>query len=239
LGFPAASRRDQVRARNQPALPHAGRIRGSARGDGRAPILCAPGGAVPRMSTLWVPDASLDRRMLAYTVGDDPVWDAHLLRWDILGSLGHAVGLRRARLTSEPEFRRMQRALRAALRAARAGALVIGPEHEDVHSAVELWLTERHGTIGERLHTGRSRNDQVAADLRLYLRHEVLELHAHALELAQALLAFAQRHARDLWPGYTHQRRGMPSSAGAWAAGYAEGMLDTAESVAGLWPRLD
>src|SRR5690606_27666469 len=169
----------------------------------------------------------------------DPVWDARLLRWDILGSLGHAAGLRRARLISEAEYRRMQRGLRAALRAARAGELVIAPEHEDVHSAVELWLTDRHGAIGERLHTGRSRNDQIAADLRLYLKHEVLELHALALELAQALLAFARRHAGDLWPGYTHQRRGMPSSAGAWAAGYAEGVLDTAEAVAGLWPRLD
>ena len=194
--------------------------------------------------TLWAPDAGSaagppDAQMLAYTVGDDPAWDTRLLRWDILGSLGHATGLRRSRIITDSEFVRMRRALRAALRAAARGELAIGPEHEDVHSAVELWLTERHAGLGERLHTGRSRNDQVATDLRLYLKDRSLALHAEGLEVAAALLAFAARHRGALWPGYTHQRRGMPSSAGAWAAGYAEGVLDTAESIAGIWPRLD
>ncbi|HEU5050871.1 MAG TPA: argininosuccinate lyase [Gemmatimonadales bacterium] len=190
-------------------------------------------------NTLWSPGASLDAAMLAYTIGDDPVWDARLLRWDILGSLGHAAGLRRSGIISAREYVRMQRALRAALRAAETGKLAIEPGQEDVHSAVEIWLTGRYGAVGERLHTGRSRNDQVAADLRLYLKDEGLRLHGAALDLADALLEFAGRHARVLWPGYTHQRRGMPSSAGVWAAGYAEGVLDTAESLAGVWPRLD
>ncbi len=192
-----------------------------------------------RAETLWSQGKALDARMLAYTVGDDPVWDARLLRWDILGSLGHAEGLRRSRIISEAEHTRMRRALRAALRAAAAGTLRIGPEHEDVHSAVELWLTRRHGPVGERLHTGRSRNDQVAVDLRLYLKDRVLALHAEALALAGALAAFAAKHRRVLWPGYTHQRRGMPSSAGLWAGAYAEGVLDTAESLAGIWPAID
>ncbi|HEX6090909.1 MAG TPA: argininosuccinate lyase [Gemmatimonadales bacterium] len=194
--------------------------------------------------TLWAPaagspDGAPDPRMLAYTVGDDREWDARLLRWDILGSLGHAAGLRRARLITEGEFTRMQRALRAALRAAARGTLAIGDDHEDVHSAVELWLTARHASLGERLHTGRSRNDQVATDLRLYLKDRALALHAESLALAEALLDLAAAHRTALWPGYTHQRRGMPSSAGIWAAGYAEGVLDTAESIAGIWPRLD
>jgi argininosuccinate lyase len=177
--------------------------------------------------------------MLAYTIGDDREWDARLLRWDILGSLGHAAGLRRARLISGREFLAMQRALRAALRAAADGELAIGREHEDVHSAVELWLTRRSGSLGERLHTGRSRNDQVATDLRLYLKDRALALHAVSLDLAAVLIAFAGAHRTALMPGYTHQRRGMPSSIGLWAAGYAEGVLDTAESVTGIWPRLD
>ena len=189
--------------------------------------------------TLWSAGAALDRQMLAYTVGDDPVWDARLLRWDILGSLGHAEGLRRAGIISRTEHARMQRALRAALRAVDAGRFRMGPRDEDVHSAVELWITRRAAGAGERLHTGRSRNDQVAADIRLFLKEQVLALHADALTLAAELVAFAGRHRRVLWPGYTHQRRGMPSSAGLWAAAYAEGLLDTAESVAGLWPRID
>lgn len=190
-------------------------------------------------STLWAPGAALDAQMLAYTVGDDRTWDARLVRWDILGSLGHAEGLRRSGLLSGAEYTRMRRSLRAALRAAAAGKLKIGPEHEDVHSAVELWVTRRHGGAGERLHTGRSRNDQVAVDLRLYLKDRVLALHEQALSLAGALTAFAATHRRVLWPGYTHQRKGMPSSAGLWAAAYAEGILDTVESVAGIWPRID
>ena len=195
--------------------------------------------AAKRTATLWNSAASIDAQMLQYTVADDRVWDARLMPWDILGSIGHVEGLRRARLLSENEHRRMVRALRGALKAAERGELVIGPEHEDVHSAVELWLTERLGVLGERVHTGRSRNDQVTVDLRLFLKHRVLDLHALATELVGVLLAFARRHQRVLWPGYTHQRRAMPSSAGLWAAGYANGLLDTIETLGGLWPRLD
>ena len=190
-------------------------------------------------ATLWTPDTALDAQMLAYTVGEDRIHDARLIRWDIVGSLGHVEGLRRSGLISRAEHTRMQRALRAALRAAAAGKLIIGPAHEDVHSAVELWVTRRHGRVGERLHTGRSRNDQVVVDLRLFLKDRVLTLHGQALELADTLIRFAAKHRRVLWPGYTHQRKGMPSSAGLWAAAYAEGVLDTAESVAGFWPQVD
>ena len=192
-----------------------------------------------RAETLWSQGKGLDAQMLAYTVGDDPVWDARLLRWDILGSLGHAEGLRRSRLISEAEHARMRRALRSALRAAADGKLRIGPAHEDVHSAVELWLTRHHGEVGERLHTGRSRNDQVAVDLRLFLKDRVLALHERAGLVAGALAGFASTHRRVLWPGYTHQRKGMPSSAGLWAGAYAEGVLDTMDSVAGIWPAID
>jgi argininosuccinate lyase len=188
-------------------------------------------------ATLWgsAPDASL----LAYTVADDRDWDRHLLEWDILGSLGHARGLHASRIISGNQHRQLERLLRQALRAARRGALRIGPEHEDVHSAVEFWLTRRSRTLGGTLHTGRSRNDQVAVDLRLFLKHELLKLHAEAATAAEALTRFAATHRTALWPGYTHQRRAMPSSAGLWAAAYAEGLLDTIESLPALWARVD
>src|SRR5690606_17259956 len=96
-----------------------------------------------------------------------------------------------------------------------------------------------HGDVGERIHAGRSRNDQVTLDLRLYQKHEALALHHGMMAVAGALLEFASRHRRVIWPGYTHQRIAMPSSAGAWAAGYAEQLLDSADSIAGIWPRLD
>lgn len=190
-----------------------------------------------KKATLW--GAAPSDALLAYTVADDREWDARLLRWDILGSLGHAEGLRRSRIIAPTAHLRMQRLLRSALRSAEAGRLGIGAEHEDVHSAVEFWLTRRDRRIGGMLHTGRSRNDQVAVDLRLYLKDRVLSLQARATELADVLIAFAAANHSVLWPGYTHQRRAMPSSAGLWAGAYAEGLLDSVEALAGLWPRLD
>src|SRR5687767_5784698 len=167
---------------------------------------------------LWSGDGALDRQMLAYTVGDDRVWDTRLLGWDILGSLGHAEGLRHAGIIRGAEHTPRRSPLRPALRAAEAGRLRIGPRDEDVHSAVELWITRREPGAGERLHTGRSRNDQVAADIRLYLKDSVLSLHAAGLAPAAELAGFAARHRRVLWPRYTPQRRAVPSSAGPSAA---------------------
>ncbi len=189
--------------------------------------------------TLWSPGAAPDRQMLAYTVGDDRVVDAHLLRWDVIGSLGHVEALAVGGIITSRERQAMRRALRAALQAVDDGELVIGPQHEDGHSAVELWLTGAFGDVGERLHAGRSRNDQVVTDIRLYLKDAVLTVHAGMTHLAEQLLDFSRQHRRVLWPGYTHQRIAMPSSAGQWAAGYAEGLLDAAAGVHGFWARLD
>lgn len=192
---------------------------------------------MPR-STLWG-SGTPDRRVFEYTTGDDRGWDARLLPWDVLGSLGHIEGLRSARLISEAEYTRMRRGLREILSAASRGALKLDQRHEDVHTAVEYWLTSRAPGSGERLHTGRSRNDQVACDLRLFLKHELLQVQAGAVGLAGALVKFAQRHSGVLWPGYTHGRRAMPSSVGLWAGALAEGILDTVESLPALWARVD
>jgi argininosuccinate lyase len=194
-------------------------------------------GAGPR--TLWTAGRAADRRMLAYTVGDDPAWDSRLLRWDVLGSLGHIEGLRASGLISKRQHARLRAELWQALKAVEAGRLRVGRGHEDVHTAVEDWLTRRLPGIGERIHTGRSRNDQIACDLRLYLKPALLSLQGSALDLADALLAFAARHRNMLWPGYTHQRRAMPSSAALWALAFAEGLLDTAEVLPSLWATLD
>ena len=177
--------------------------------------------------------------MLSYTVGDDREWDRHLLPWDVLGSLGHVEGLRASGLITRADHLKLRTALRAGFRAVRAGRLTIGPEHEDAHSAVELWLTRRAGRAGERLHTGRSRNDQIACDLRLFLKDALLGLQVSGLGVVAALLYFAELHRQVLWPGYTHTRRAMPSSAGLWAGAYAEGLLDTIEDLPSLWGRLD
>jgi argininosuccinate lyase len=177
--------------------------------------------------------------MLDYTAAEDRLWDARLLAWDILGSLGHIEGLRASRLLTQGEYQRLRAGLRAALQEVDEGRLVVTPGHEDVHTAVEDWLVRRLGAVGERLHTGRSRNDQVAVDLRLYLKDRLLLLQSGALDLVESLVVFAQKYQRVLWPGYTHTRRAMPSSAGLWAAAFAEGVLDSVEAMPAVWARLD
>jgi argininosuccinate lyase len=191
-----------------------------------------------RPKTLWS-STTPDQRLFEYTTGEDRQWDARLLRWDVLGSLGHIEGLRSARLITSAEYTQMRRGLREILKATARGGLQLDQRHEDVHTAVEYWLTSRAPGTGERLHTGRSRNDQVACDLRLFLKDELLKAQAATLGLAAALAGFAQRHRSVLWPGYTHGRRAMPSSVGLWAGALAEGLLDPDESLPALWARVD
>jgi argininosuccinate lyase len=191
-----------------------------------------------RTTTLWSSPAP-DQRLFEYTTGDDRPWDARLLTWDVLGSLGHIEGLRAARLITPAEYLKMRQGLRDVFVAVSRGALTLDHRHEDVHTAVEYWLTTRAPGAGERLHTGRSRNDQVACDLRLYLKNDLLELHTAGIALAEALLNFAQLHRTVLWPGYTHSRKAMPSSVGLWAGAFAEGLLDTLESLPAVWARVD
>lgn len=199
-----------------------------------------PGGnRKSRAATLWSQVADLEPGVLGFTVADDRYWDSHLLRFDVLGSLGHVAGLRGSGLLSTRDFTRLRAGLRRALRAVEAGRLVIGPDQEDAHSAVEHWLTRRIGTTGERLHTGRSRNDQIACDVRLLLKDRLSAAGYGGLSTVAALLEFAARHRNVLWPGYTHTRRAMPSSAGLWAGAIAEGLLDTLETLPALWAQVD
>jgi argininosuccinate lyase len=176
--------------------------------------------------TLWSGGERLSEHARAYTVGDDRVWDARLLVWDVLGTLGHLAALEGGGLVSRREAARLRAALRRLAAEAESGRLAIAADDEDVHTAVENALVARLGTLGEKIHTGRSRNDQVAVDLRLYLKDALLTLGESALAAAASLAAFARRHRRVVLPGYTHQRRAMPSSLGLWAVGYAESLLD-------------
>lgn len=191
------------------------------------------------VTALWGSGGGPPADVLGYTAGDDAQWDARLVRWDVLGSLGHVEGLAASGLLSRAAEARLRRALRDALRAVDRGRLRIEAGHEDAHTAVELWITKRLGEDGARLHTGRSRNDQIACDLRLYLKERLLALHGDTSTLVAALLAFAAKHRNALWPGYTHGRRAMPSSAGAWSAAFADGLLVTLEGLPAVWARVD
>ena len=168
--------------------------------------------------------------VLAFTVGQDPVLDLELAEWDCLGTAAHVATL--ARLRVQPpvirpvEARRVLSALAELRDEARAGRLEITAADQDVHLAVERLLTAKLGDVGRRVHTGRSRNDQVAVDIRLHVRENLSELTLEAADLADGLLRFARRHAHLPMVGRTHLQPAMPSSVGLWASGYAEALLD-------------
>lgn len=170
---------------------------------------------------IWDRGEPIDAEMLAFTVGDDPLWDRRLVPHDIRGSLAHAAGLLRAGLIDEASHAALERGLNELLQMHLAGEWTVEPTDEDVHSAVERRLIALVGDAGEKLHTGRSRNDQVAVDVRLWLRDAIAEAQAALAGVRDACEAFGQQHGALALPGYTHMRRAMPSSIGDWIAAHA------------------
>ncbi len=167
---------------------------------------------------------------LEYTAGKDAVLDAALVDADCIGTAAHVTMLARLprpfRRFSPGERRRVVAGLVEVMRGFRAGRLAIRLEDQDVHMAVERILTRKLGRLGMNIHTGRSRNDQAAVDLRLYAREQLLEAMDEALALAGALLDLARAGERIPMVGRTHMQPAMPSSVGLWASGYAESLLD-------------
>lgn len=176
--------------------------------------------------SLWGDGSGLDETIAAYTVGDDRRWDRRLLRWDVVGTMGHIGGLAGAGLLTADEHAALAAELARTLAEVDAGLFTVTEDDEDAHSALEHRLVERLGELGEKVHTGRSRNDQVMAALRLYLKAALLEVEDAVVRAARSLLAFGRGHDGVVMPGFTHMRRAMPSSVGLWAAGYAEVLLD-------------
>lgn len=172
----------------------------------------------------------VDQDVLNYTAGDDIRLDAALVEADCLGSAAHALMLSRIpmkpRIFSREECRAILGGLREILDASRKGTFIITLEDQDVHLAVERVLTEKLGVLGKRIHTGRSRNDQVATALRLYSKRQLMDAVQEAAELAESLLGFAIRHRDIPMVGRTHLQPAMPSSVGLWAAAFAEGVLE-------------
>ena len=181
---------------------------------------------------LWDKGEALDPEVLAYTVGDDWTLDLELVEEDCWGSLAHARMLAEQGLISGADERAIARGLVAVLAAHRRGEFRIAPEEEDVHTAVEGRLVQLAGEAGGRVHTGRSRNDQVLVDVRLFVKRRLLEALEAGLALAGALLELAREGEGTLLPGYTHLRQAMPSTVGLWAAGHAEALED---SLRAMW----
>jgi argininosuccinate lyase len=183
------------------------------------------------MTRLWDKGAALDDRVLLYTAGEDHLLDNRLVRYDIVASIAHAQMLGEQGLLSGADLAAITAALRAIGEEHERGDWRITLEQEDCQTAIENLLTARIGATGGRLHAGRSRNDQVLAALRLYLRDATQSLHDGALDVAAALDALAGRDGSIVLPGYTHMQQAMPSTVGLWALGFAAEIRDDAEGL--------
>jgi argininosuccinate lyase len=183
------------------------------------------------MTRLWDKGTPLDARVLEFTAGEDFVLDNRLVRYDVRASIAHAEMLHAQRLLSAQDLHAIREALTAIGEEHARGDWRISLEQEDCQTAIENLLTARLGETGGRLHAGRSRNDQVLAALRLYLRDAALELRRGAAAVADALDALAKRHAEVALPGYTHMQQAMPSSVALWAQGFAAEIRDDAAGL--------
>jgi argininosuccinate lyase len=190
------------------------------------------------MQPIWAKDAdppsadtettasATDAAMLRFTVGDDYRWDRRLLPYDVRATRAHAWGLAQIGVLSDTELEAIGDALDSLLDDAEAGTVTVTPEDEDSHTVIERYLTKRLGDTGRKVHAGRSRNDQVLAALRLYLRDTLTVVGSAVHQAATALCDLAEAQAGVVLPGYTHTQRAMPSTVPLWALGYAETWAD-------------
>jgi argininosuccinate lyase len=190
------------------------------------------------MTRLWDKGTPLDARVLEFTAGEDFVLDNRLVRYDVRASIAHAEMLHTQGLLSAQDLHAIRAALTAIGEEHARGDWRISLEQEDCQTAIENLLTARLGETGGRLHAGRSRNDQVLAALRLYLRDAAEELRRGATVVADALDALAERHAEVALPGYTHMQQAMPSSVALWAQGFAAEIRDDAAGLVATQRRI-
>ena len=187
------------------------------------------------MAKLWDKGYDDDALIDKFTVGKDRELDLYLAQYDILGTMAHITMLSKVGLLPEEDLKKLLPVLAELHEDAVAGKFEIEPDVEDVHSQVELMLTRRLGDVGKKVHTGRSRNDQVLVDLKLYARAEIRK----TVEKIQALFEVLQRKSEQykdvLLPGYTHLQVAMPSSFGLWFGAYAESLTDDLRLMLAAW----
>ena len=175
---------------------------------------------------LWQKNIEVNDAVDRFTVGRDRELDIYLAEADVLGSLAHTRMLESIGLMSAEDLQAVQSELKDIYREIKAGGFKIDDGVEDVHSQVEFMLTERIGEAGKKIHSGRSRNDQVLVDLRIFLRREIMEIAQLSVELFDTLQALSEQYKNVLMPGYTHLQIAMPSSFGLWLGAYAESLVD-------------
>ena len=175
---------------------------------------------------LWQKDKDSRNEVTQFTTGKDRELDVYLAGYDVLGSLAHITMLNSIGLLTQEEFTVLSRELKAIYREIEKGNFRLDASVEDVHSQIEFWLTQKLGDVGKKIHSGRSRNDQVLVDIKLFLRAEIEHVVGHTKALFDLLIQKAEQNKHHLLPGYTHLQLAMPSSFGLWLSAYAESLVD-------------
>ena len=176
---------------------------------------------------LWQKEnTTISDKIEKFTVGRDREMDLYLAPFDVLGNLAHAIMLESIGLLTNNDLQLLSDELKSIYQQIENGAFIIEEGVEDVHSQIELQLTRKLGDVGKKIHSGRSRNDQVLVDLKLYTRHQLEKVALATETLFQLLIRRSEQHKNDLLPGYTHLQIAMPSSFGLWFGAYAEALVD-------------
>ena len=175
---------------------------------------------------LWEKNFEINKEIERFTVGRDREMDMYLAKYDVLGSMAHITMLESIGLLEKDELTQLLAELKNIYKACEKGEFVIEDDVEDVHSQVEMLLTRKLGDMGKKIHSGRSRNDQVLVDLKLFTRHQLKEIADEVKSLFDELIAKSEQYKNILMPGYTHMQVAMPSSFGLWFGAYAESLAD-------------
>ncbi len=187
------------------------------------------------MSKIWNKGFDADKAVLNFTVGKDRELDLRLAKYDIIGSLAHIKMLTTIGLMQPDEEEILHAELKNILKEVEKGNFSLDDDAEDIHSQVESMLINRLGEIGKKIHSGRSRNDQVLVDLKLFLKDEILSIKDGVVSLFDLLQNLSEKHKDVLMPGYTHGQIAMPSSFGLWFGSFAETLIDDMHTLVAAW----
>lgn len=193
------------------------------------------------MKKLWSKDTKvvLNQMVEAYTIGNDYILDMELIPFDVQGSMAHAKMLKKIGILNEDELQALLKGLGEILSHWKEGSFVLSKEDEDCHSAIEFYLTEKFGDVGKKIHTGRSRNDQILVTLRLYSKSKLDEIIEAIYQVIETLNKQCKKYALIKMPGYTHMQRAMPSTVGMWLGSYAESLEDDMELIKAVYKIID
>jgi len=175
--------------------------------------------------------ATVDKTIMEFMAGEDIILDQQLIGFDIQASKAHVKNLHTINILTEDEAEKLLVQLKQLAKAVKKNKFILDEQFEDCHSAIESWLVHKLGDLGKKVHTGRSRNDQISVATRLYLKASVTEALEHTKDAVNSCLEQAEKTRQDPMPGYTHLQRAVPSSCGMWFAGFAEAMIDNLQSL--------